>query len=322
MSDAVSSVLKKATGPGILRSKLRLETKPLRAVLAALDGARSLRSKLPRSLFGGDVLGIMSSRLRELIQEDEPPQVISSATGARSLTLDDPRDPARSRGPLVDSRAATPESSRRLLVPATAEFQRRGPIGMPPSQTATPSATGSFAAVQSQERTSVDWETASSESRRHPLPLHTLEQSRSGEARLVTRSLLAKKLDQYWEMSQPARLTGTTPDKAAVGGANAPAPGASPSTPLSFGQSRALTRPSWPDLVGRHVAQKVPASGSSSSSKRAVATPGVSEKLEIQNVFNIEVRSEGPGAGSDGDLSERIADILRDQALQHGIDIT
>jgi len=45
-----------------------------------------------------------------------------------------------------------------------------------------------------------------------------------------------------------------------------------------------------------------------------------SEKVEIQNTFHIEVKSEGDRTTTE--LSERIADILREQALQHGIDIT
>ena len=47
------------------------------------------------------------------------------------------------------------------------------------------------------------------------------------------------------------------------------------------------------------------------------------EKVEIQNVFNINMKAQDNGIGnSTMELSEKIADILREQAIQHGIDIT
>jgi hypothetical protein len=50
---------------------------------------------------------------------------------------------------------------------------------------------------------------------------------------------------------------------------------------------------------------------------------GLPDRVEIQNIFHVDVKSiDGSGAGSLGDLSDKIAQILREEALQHGIDIT
>jgi hypothetical protein len=49
----------------------------------------------------------------------------------------------------------------------------------------------------------------------------------------------------------------------------------------------------------------------------SIATP---DKLEIQNVFNVELHAAGAGPDLD-DLAEQLAAVLRDQALQHGVDL-
>ena len=84
-----------------------------------------------------------------------------------------------------------------------------------------------------------------------------------------------------------------------------------------------LASQSWPRMTGRQVAQKLGAfvSGDIDTSGQAgqPLPSGAPEKIEIQNTFHIEVKS---GRDRTTELSERIADILREQALQHGIDIT
>ena len=46
------------------------------------------------------------------------------------------------------------------------------------------------------------------------------------------------------------------------------------------------------------------------------------DRIEVQNVFNVEVHTQGMAADETlSTLSEKIADILREQAIQHGIDL-
>ena len=65
--------------------------------------------------------------------------------------------------------------------------------------------------------------------------------------------------------------------------------------------------------------------GGSVSAHRVQSTvqTGTPERTEVHNVFNVEVHTQGDAAGETlTDLSEKIADILREQAIQHGIDLS
>jgi hypothetical protein len=83
----------------------------------------------------------------------------------------------------------------------------------------------------------------------------------------------------------------------------------------------------WPEMIGSALAERIHASvagqGSPLPSTSQPQTPPPSnsgERVEIQNVFHIAVNADGAGAMPE--LSETLADILRQQAIQHGIDIT
>lgn len=87
----------------------------------------------------------------------------------------------------------------------------------------------------------------------------------------------------------------------------------------------AQTPRSWPEITGHQAARRISSLGAEASSHRAVQTVNSSapDKVEIQNIFNIEIgAASSRGEGWADNLSERIADLLREQALQHGIDIT
>ena len=60
---------------------------------------------------------------------------------------------------------------------------------------------------------------------------------------------------------------------------------------------------------------------------REDGAPTDGRRLEINNTFNIQVGSAaegdvGTGDASLEDLSDRVAEILRQQAIRHGIDVT
>jgi hypothetical protein len=131
---------------------------------------------------------------------------------------------------------------------------------------------------------------------------------------------LERKLERYWELRQPApaaereapaqleRETGERANAAFV--------------PLSS----VRTAPTWPEQVGQQAAlqaqQFLARPGQNGSSRRVVGQLDAgSDKVEIQNVFNLEVQ-DGDGTRSTADLADTLADILREQAMQHGIDVT
>jgi hypothetical protein len=84
---------------------------------------------------------------------------------------------------------------------------------------------------------------------------------------------------------------------------------------------------SWPELAGQDLAEQIQtfARGSSGAPldvlSQSVAPPGSPERVEIKNYFQLALGGNGsPGARRE--LADRLADVLREQAIQHGIDIT
>lgn len=131
--------------------------------------------------------------------------------------------------------------------------------------------------------------------------------------------VLVEKLREYWRLSHtesPSEKVSAYPGNPIIDRDNAASFPALPRHTLAPG--------SWPEMTGRQVAEKIDSfiSGRDTPglarSVRQVIQSDLPEKVEIQNVFNIQVRSEEKSR----DLSEKIADILHEQALQHGIDVT
>lgn len=86
---------------------------------------------------------------------------------------------------------------------------------------------------------------------------------------------------------------------------------------------------SWPQLTGEEMVKRlqiftseVSNAGAPPSSNGTFSTMAQSYG-PIQNSFHIEVNMNGRSTDESGqDLSEQIADVLRGQAMQHGIDVT
>ncbi len=85
----------------------------------------------------------------------------------------------------------------------------------------------------------------------------------------------------------------------------------------------------WPQITGDQVATRLQAfvSGASVSANvlpvHEVFDTSPKNPGAIQNSFHIQVNMQGENGNQwVSDLSERIADVLREQAIQHGIDLT
>jgi hypothetical protein len=138
-------------------------------------------------------------------------------------------------------------------------------------------------------------------------------------------SLLIEKLREYSELSQTnpdsseARYQTPTAATLAESQAEVGFPTAWPAP---------AARRAWPEFIGRQVAGKTRAAASglpldkSYGQAGLTAGPGSPERVEIQNVFNIEVKTSDNNGASIEDLAEKMTDILQEQALQHGIDVT
>jgi hypothetical protein len=82
--------------------------------------------------------------------------------------------------------------------------------------------------------------------------------------------------------------------------------------------------PSWPELFGRQMVKKL----QQLDKPGVYQTPGNEstqqhDRVEIHNVFQVSLNNGlGQFGSSPTSLAETLADILREQALHHGIDVT
>ncbi len=330
MKTGITRFLVKATGPSRLRSELRLKTKPLDTLLKAMDAIWILQTRVPRDVLEGGVLALMSGRLRQLLQYPEQPEKVMGAVTAhrRGFASLDNSSGDLEREKLSLSPALAKKSSDPLDL-WEAPFQSRKSVF--PASWLNPKQTW-------KEQRDVIFR----------------RRNRRGQP---ATPFLVKKLGEYRQLSQGARIpegdlnqsTGVEKDRGrngilsptlwrnALESASRPEifkpseeGGRRKRTSFSTLSGRTLASRSWPEMTGQQIAQRLHAfvsgQGSSDSSQRVQKITPInpsSEKVEIQNIFNIEVEaSGGREAGSLRDLSEKIAHILREQALQHGIDIT
>jgi hypothetical protein len=313
--------LRSMTGPARLRAALRKARLPLFTLLTALNSSASVRKSLPASVLGGDIFGLMSKRLRELLEvTTQSETVVSRSRTSRHPLIDDftHRESAKTlltvryspAGRLVSSANSDQEQLdhlRRILAESASP-------GLPAAgdQLFAPSREGAPESIFSLISTPADGNV-----RLVSEPADLLARyKQNGNAELP---LLERKLQQYWKLSQPGRTGYRNP------GESSPAGGISQTSVAGFSEPLGLTPASrpWAELVGREISRKARAASnqihSEASSSMSHRSTG---NVEIQNVFNIEVRSGSNGANGFDDLSERITEILNEQALQHGIDVT
>src|SRR5688572_24730056 len=83
----LNSVVSTLTGPRRLRLALKRKTEPVRALIAALDGPGELQVRIPASVFGEDIFGVMSQQLREALAFSPPAQAPASKPHRRRTLL-------------------------------------------------------------------------------------------------------------------------------------------------------------------------------------------------------------------------------------------
>lgn len=134
------------------------------------------------------------------------------------------------------------------------------------------------------------------------------------------RTTFVRVLEEYWHRAAEAQ-DGRQGDPEAA----APAGQAWRSlSDLQLAAGRLLGTRSWPDSTGREVAEHIQAFVSGSGFRNPPsrpAAPTARDQVAIHNVFHIAVNTDG-GDPSGRDLPDRLAEILREQAVQHGIDVT
>jgi hypothetical protein len=322
MITVVASFLAKGTGPRQLRSALRAKTKPLGALLRSIEALKAVRAEASPNVLGGDLIALLSNRMRALLQVNEQPPDGTEVISTRESKFPDQNDFVHSPKSEFSPDSEAEEASANGFAALERALQRHASFPAPPNSRDSSSLLDPFAPRQSLAVSQPGWEPARvlPDNGRNSFPSGGSEAPTRGQNKEAARSLLAEKPREYWELSQTQPTSAKASDHVVAASSRSESPAATQP------QRPAMASPQpWPDATARQLARKVRSSGADLSSTRASQTinSGSPDKVEIQNVFNIEVKPSGVGAAdSSDDLSERISDLLRQQALQHGIDVT
>jgi hypothetical protein len=289
-------------------------------LLDALDGPGEVRATIPAAVFGGDIFGVMSSQLREaLVVPPATSSVISQPRRKQSLfsnTNSSAKHP-QNDFPALAARltpstpfASTPTTLHRNSERSSLESPAFGAYSItenlieqqPLAHALVPSATRFDELSDVVQQQPIDSTTS---------PAARLAQT----ARLAPAApALVNSLNRYWQAVREARDTRDSRSQPET-----EFPANAVSFPGEDSEQRIAPR-AWPTSVGRDVSQKlrsfvdvnVPLKSRLSSAPQG----------QIQNPFNIEVNQASHQSPTFDDFGDRLAQVLHEQALQHGIDVT
>jgi hypothetical protein len=322
----VNTVVRSLTGPRRLRSALRQKTAPLTRLLVALDGPCELRATIPAAVFGGDIFGVISEQLRAaLIVPPTTAPVISRPHRKHSLPSVEnsfakhPQDffsPLAARITPSKLLALTPTTSFRDSERSSLEPQTSGAFSIKEDLTEHQPPAGSLVPALARLHQSSD-----------VAQQQSIEFAMSGAASPASTSKLAptaqalvNSLNRYWQNSRETNRSARANESMAVNEQPALSRITTASDVVQPGSSV------WPNAI-RPDAFK--------------STASVNERAPFKETTNSvagrALRSERPTSGPDpdfdfhpannhaplyDDLGDRLAQILHEQALQHGIDVT
>jgi len=313
----LNSVVRSLTGPRCLRSALCEKIAPIQRLLKALDGPTELQVRIPASVFGGDIFGVMSQHLREALVCPPPsaPSIVKPRRRQSLPPIENPFAPHPSNPfpPLVNgSRQSTLTSepiettrSTVLALDRNSTLQSSAPLPPEPQASREHSVNRNLLSLLAAEKPAA-WASGNTD-------LTELTK----EKRIPSAPALIQSLTRYWESicqrREPTHLhpQPLLPDSFANRAA----------FPLSDTNQRTASRIESTS-VGQEVSEKLRAfkTGFKLPLKSACLDP--TQDRPVQNVFNIEVNNGNHSGANYDDLGERIAQVLHEQALQHGIDVT
>jgi hypothetical protein len=329
MITVVAAILEKGRRPRELLSALRAKAKPLGALPRSLDALKTARAELPQNVLGGDLLGLLSNRMRELLRGDEQSADGVGVARASNTKFADRIESTRSLAAPFSPNSESTKTRESGFLAVEAALQRGGSTPAPPGSRDAYASADPFAPRRFHEASRREWETTRDAAARDrdsfpPGDGAATARRRGGEG---AGSPLAERLREYWELSRSRQGAEKDSNRTAGAAAEGEPPAIPDTSRLPAAQPHTTRTPqSWPEITARQLARKLRSSTADISSSRATQTinsgaAGSSEKVEIQNVFNIEVKPAGGGGGGVDELSERLSDILLEQALQHGIDV-
>jgi hypothetical protein len=323
----LNSFLATLNGPACLRAALRQKTVAISRLLVALDSPGELRVQIPAAVFGGDIFGVMSQQLRDALIVPPPPAPGTSRSRRKQLlpTVEDslakhPKNPSQ-LADRVKRSSLINETPAKTSLPQTASFRNSEGVSseslavvadpIKENRSVLPAAVEAAVAAQLNAIASPFSPAASLSSKKL-----------AATTDLANASALVNSLNRYWQLAREPKNAAET-EKSGV--ATVPS---HVSHKLKASEAAEVDQQpasnSWPNALARESFARRTFSNDRlhSPTERAPkleAFPSFAERA-VHPDFNFQPTSNlGPHYD---DLGERLAEILQEQALQHGIDIT
>ncbi|UCH93946.1 MAG: hypothetical protein JSV88_27270 [Candidatus Aminicenantes bacterium] len=285
----IANFLVKATGPSILVSDLRLKTKILGTFLNNIDSIKTLQARIPNNIMDGGLSNLMSKRLQQLLDYSKQTQELENQGSTNR--------------PSFSTNYAPSEEIKENIFSL--------------SHGLTEALKEPWAAMKNDLFAKA------------PLPGKDKDRGSSLPAQFqkAPGEILVKKLNQYLHINQANQSPQPGANKLPAVDMVKERPGKAPT--FSFAEGETSRPNSWPKMTEDQVAREINAfmkarsDLSTAGQTHQAFSPDDPGKIRIQNAFNIKLGDDGQReVGTLGSLAEKISDILREQALQHGIDIT
>jgi hypothetical protein len=317
----ITRLLARATGPGRCRTTLRQQTRAVRTYREAFAALEQVQTTWPRGVLGGDILDLLSDRLRAMLDVEEAAgPMLRADPAARARLLSLPSAPhetrdifltqllAGQRGPL-DAIGITSTGKARTFslptrhngshnessLPRPPALDRRQ--AMPNSVSPQPLGRPRRAAVAPQTTHRRQHETA-------------------------VEPIFSRTIHEYWRLSAGTEREPTPPEPTTT------TRHAERQLPdLSDLAGRASATSAWPEMPGRELAVRLQAFAAGQGGALAPApqaqeptSPHTEERMETPD--GMPPARHPDNASTLQALSDTMAMILRTQALYHGIDLT
>ncbi len=314
----INRLLLRATGPARLRTNLRCKTRPVRAYRLRITRLADVRATIPPTVIGGDLIDLLSDQLRSMIR-NEPPDAAPVAFNRTRRSMLTPQAGVDNQQQGFQPLLFAPRSNHPLLSPGTER---------PPDPRGWRN--GSPSTIQDDHYAA--YGVANFDRRQYVLPGSApLTRSateiapattRSAERRMeLVQNLLERSLHEYWRLHEAAQSAPHC-NEPMLPPHEAQRHNASP-----FGDSSdpSLGTRSWQGQTEQTLMERMATfvTGQAAPHPPSATTNGnsvVDQRAAVQNVFQNSVT--GNPVELLHDLGERMADILREQAVQHGIDLT
>ena len=316
----LNSFVRTLTGPKCLRSALRRKTGVVHRLMGALNSPTQMQVSIPAGVFGGDIFGVMSEQLREALIV--PPPAKTTVTN---------RDRKKSLSPLRDEASISSENPFPLAVQKQRSTFTCDSFAPAATNVLTELSLGQTTTSRNSLTSSLESHTSRAHSIKDNLREDVVESrinapefSKSTNHAPATKhasntATLTSSLNRYWQSlreqrnparaNQPIASTESTNNTRDLGS-------------VDFEQQ--ATARAWPNFIARDGSKRTGSTNDDAyrADQQSLRSARFDSFADPRHDFNLRTNPANNQPPHYDDLSERLAEILHEQALQHGIDVT